>query len=90
MTESLKQEIKALIIESLDLEDVEASDINDSAALFGDDDDGLNLDSIDALELGLAIKKKYDVKLDANSAETKRHFYSVNTLAEFVANNRGE
>ena len=66
MTENLKQEIKALIIESLDLEDVEVSDINDSAALFGDDDDGLNLDSIDALELGLAIKKKYDVKLDAN------------------------
>ena len=60
MTENLKQEIKALIIESLDLEDVEIADINDSAALFGDDDDGLNLDSIDALELGLAIKKKYD------------------------------
>lgn len=57
MTENLKQEIKALIIESLDLEDVEIADINDSAALFGDDDDGLNLDSIDALELGLAIKK---------------------------------
>ena len=56
---NLKQEIKALIIESLDLEDVEIADINDSAALFGDDDDGLNLDSIDALELGLAIKKKY-------------------------------
>jgi len=78
-----------LIIESLDLEDVEVSDINDSAALFGDDDDGLNLDSIDALELGLAIKKKFDVKLDANSEETKKHFYSVDTLADFVAENRG-
>ncbi len=89
MTDSLKTEIKHLIIESLDLEDVEVSDINDSAALFGDDDDGLNLDSIDALELGLAIKKKFDVKLDANSEETKKHFYSVDTLADFVAENRG-
>ena len=89
MTDSLKTEIKQLIIESLDLEDVEVSDINDSAALFGDDDDGLNLDSIDALELGLAIKKQFDVKLDTNSAETKKHFYSVDTLADFVAANRG-
>lgn len=88
MTDSLKTEIKHLIIESLDLEDVEVADINDSAALFGDDDEGLNLDSIDALELGLAVKKRFDVKLDANSVETKKHFYSVDTLAEFVANNR--
>ena len=89
MTDSLKTEIKQLIIDSLDLEDVAITDINDSAALFGDDDDGLNLDSIDALELGLAIKKQFDVKLDANSAETKKHFYSVDTLADFVAANRG-
>lgn len=89
MTDSLKTKIKHLIIESLDLEDVEVADINESAALFGDDDEGLNLDSIDALELGLAVKKRFDVKLDANSAETKKHFYSVDTLAEFVANNRG-
>lgn len=88
MTDSLKTEIKHLIIESLDLEDVEVADINESAALFGEDDDGLNLDSIDALELGLAVKKRFDVKLDANSAETKKHFYSVDTLAEFVASNR--
>ncbi|MGQ4277276.1 phosphopantetheine-binding protein [Pseudidiomarina sp. E22-M8] len=87
--ENLKQDIKQLIIESLDLEDVSPADIQADAPLFSDEDNGLGLDSIDALELGLAIKKKFDVKLDANSAETKAHFYSVNSLAEFIVNQRG-
>ncbi|KFZ30860.1 acyl carrier protein [Pseudidiomarina salinarum] len=84
---SLNQEIKALIIESLDLEDVSASDIDDSAPLFSEYDNGLGLDSIDALEFGLAVKKKFGVKLDANAAETKAHFYSVNSLADFILAN---
>ncbi|MFC0446143.1 phosphopantetheine-binding protein [Pseudidiomarina halophila] len=87
--EQLKQDIKQLIIESLDLEDVSPADIQDDAPLFSDEDDGLGLDSIDALELGLAIKKKFEVKLDANSAETKVHFYSVNSLANFIVSQRG-
>ncbi len=87
--ENIKLELKTLIIEALDLEDISVSDINDSAPLFSDENDGLDLDSIDALELGLAIKKKFDVKLDANSADTKKHFYSVNTLAEFIASQKG-
>ncbi|OZB05810.1 MAG: acyl carrier protein [Idiomarina sp. 34-48-12] len=86
--ENLKQEIKALIIESLDLEDVTPADINEAAPLFSEENDGLGLDSIDALELGLAIKKRFDIKLDANSAETKAHFYSVNSLADFFASQR--
>ncbi|WP_199609022.1 phosphopantetheine-binding protein [Flocculibacter collagenilyticus] len=81
----LKAELKQLIIETLDLEDVTAADIADDEALFID---GLGLDSIDALELGLAIKKAYDVKIDANSDETKKHFESVNTLAAFIENNK--
>lgn len=55
--EQLKQDIKELIIESLDLEDVSPADIHDDAPLFSDEDNGLGLDSIDALELGLAIKR---------------------------------
>ncbi len=77
----LKLELKQLIIATLDLEDIEVTDIQDDEALFID---GLGLDSIDALELGLAIKKTYNVKIDANSEETKQHFSSINALAEFV------
>jgi len=77
----LKEALKQLIIETLDLEDIESSDIKDDEALFID---GLGLDSIDALELGLAIKKVYNVKIDANSEETKQHFSSINALCEFV------
>ena len=80
--DALKKEIKELIISSLDLEDVSINDIADDAPLFID---GLGLDSIDALELGIAIKKAYQVKLDANSADNKKHFASVNNLAAFVA-----
>ncbi|WP_299008540.1 phosphopantetheine-binding protein [uncultured Shewanella sp.] len=77
----LHNEIKKLIIECLDLEDVSIEDIDSDAPLFGD---GLGLDSIDALELGLAIKKQFDIKIDANSEETKQHFYSVSNLASFI------
>jgi len=81
----LSVEVKQLIIDTLDLEDIEHADIEDDAALFVD---GLGLDSIDALELGVAIKKTYQVKIDNNSDDSKKHFYSVKTLCEFIADNR--
>ncbi|KPH62524.1 acyl carrier protein [Pseudoalteromonas porphyrae] len=81
----LSTEVKQLIIETLDLEDIEATDINDEEALFVD---GLGLDSIDALELGVAIKKAYDVKIDGNTDDSKKHFYSVKTLCDFIASTR--
>ena len=80
--EKLKQELKELIITSLDLEDITVADIKDDEPLFVE---GLGLDSIDALELGVAIKKQYQVKLDANSADNKKHFASIDALAAFVA-----
>ncbi|URQ92581.1 phosphopantetheine-binding protein [Pseudoalteromonas sp. SCSIO 43101] len=80
MTE-LKNKIKQLIISSLDLEDITVDDIENDQPLFVD---GLGLDSIDALELGLAIKKEFNVKIDANSEQTKAHFASVGALAEFI------
>ncbi|QLE87282.1 MULTISPECIES: phosphopantetheine-binding protein [Shewanella] len=82
---SLHNEIKQLIIDCLDLEDISIDDINTEEALFGE---GLGLDSIDALELGLAIKKQFDVKIEANSDATKAHFYSVASLASFIESQR--
>lgn len=79
--QDLEQELKELIIECLDLEDISPADIASDQPLFVD---GLGLDSIDALELGMNIQKKYQVKLDANSEETKKHFASVNALMAFI------
>ncbi|MDW5416433.1 phosphopantetheine-binding protein [Iodobacter sp. CM08] len=79
---ALEQEIKELIITALNLEDLSPDDIDSKAALFVD---GLGLDSIDALELGLALQKKYGVSLSADSTETRAHFASVQALAAFVS-----
>ncbi len=81
----LEQEIKELIISSLALEDMRPDDIDASTPLFVE---GLGLDSIDALELGLALQKRYGVSMSADSEETRKHFKSVNALAAFVAASR--
>ncbi len=81
MTE-LKQQLKQLIIDTLDLEDISVDDIDSAEPLFVD---GLGLDSIDALELGLALQKRYGIKLEADSEETRRHFASIDALADLVA-----
>ena len=81
----LEREIKLLIITTLSLEDVTAEDIDSTAPLFNE---GLGLDSIDALELGLALQKRYGLTLSVDSEETRRHFASVRTLGTFVAANR--
>jgi acyl carrier protein len=83
--QALEQEIKELIIASLNLEDVRPEDIVSEAPLFVE---GLGLDSIDALELGLALQKKYGVKMSADSAETRKHFASVSALAALVNSQR--
>ena len=72
----LKNDIKQLIIDALGLED-----IGDDQTLFGD---GLGLDSVDALELGLAIQKTYGIKIDADAKDTRNHFSNVASLAAFV------
>lgn len=79
--DSLKLEIKKLIIAALDLEDVSPQDIVDGDPLFGE---GLGLDSIDALELGVALKKKYNISFSAEDKENRKHFASVNALAAYV------
>jgi len=77
----LHNEIKQMIIESLDLEDIDVEDIIDDQPLFVE---GLGLDSIDALEIGLAIQKRYGIKLKSDSEDTREHFASVNTLVVLV------
>ena len=83
--EKLYTQIKELIIEALNLEDISADDIETEAPLFVD---GLGLDSIDALELGMAIKQKYGLTLSSDNEEMKKSFYSVKTLAEYINANR--
>lgn len=82
----LETELKELIIECLDLEDINPADIDSAAPLFID---GLGLDSIDALELGLHIQKKYNIKLDGSSEDTKKHFASVNALKALIETRQG-
>lgn len=77
----LHNEIKQLIIDALGLEDISISDIGDEQTLFGE---GLGLDSVDALELGLAIQKTYGIKIDADAKDTRDHFFNVTSLAAFV------
>lgn len=79
---ALKLEIKRLIIDALELEDTQPDDIEDDAPLFGDG--GLGLDSIDALELGIALRKKYQLQLEATDAGKREHFRSVSTLARLL------
>lgn len=83
--QTLEHEIKELIITSLALEDIAPDDIHTDAPLFVE---GLGLDSIDALELGLALQKRYGVSIAGDSAATRAHFASVAALARFVDTSR--
>ena len=79
--DEIKRQLKELIINALELEDIKPENIEDSAPLFGE---GLGLDSIDALELGVALRKKFGVKFSAENADNKRHFASVDALAAYI------
>ena len=81
----LVQNIKKIIITSLDLEDISADDIDENAPLFVD---GLGLDSIDALELGMALKKEYGLTFNVDKNANKKYFHSVSSLADFIIANK--
>ncbi len=81
----LTLEIKQLIIDALGLEDLGPDDIAADQPLFGE---CLGLDSVDALELGLAIQKRFGIKIDADAKDTRKHFASVDSLAAFVSASR--
>ena len=78
--EQLKENLKADIIEALNLEEVQPSDIGDDEPLFGD---GLGLDSIDALELIVLLEKNYGVKIE-NPEDGREIFQSINTIATYI------
>ena len=84
--DSLKLEIKRLLIEALDLEDMQPGDIDDDAPLF--ETEGVGLDSIDALEIGIVLREHYQLNIAANDEHTREHFRSINTLVALVASQR--
>lgn len=84
--EELEQEIRGLILASVDVEGLSEADLTADVPLFGE---GIGLDSIDALEIGAALRKKYQVKFKSSAEENRVFFRSIATLAEFIAQNTG-
>ena len=82
--DNLQDILKQQIINALNLEEIEISDIDNDAALFGE---GLGLDSIDALELIVLLERNYGIKIK-DPAVGKEIFKSVNVLADYVSKNR--
>jgi len=87
LVDELELDLKRLIVDALKLEDLRPQDIDSDEVLFGD---GLGLDSIDALELGVAIRKKYRIKIENITAEVKAHFRTVRSLALFISTQHGD
>lgn len=83
--QALEHELKELIVESLMLEDVKPAEIESSAPLFVE---GLGLDSIDALELAMAIERRFGVKFQPDDDRNRAIFSSVRSLAEYIAEAR--
>jgi len=79
--QKLYPELKMLIVEVLNLEDITPEEIKDDEALFVE---GLGLDSIDALELTVALEKKYNIKFE-DEKKARKAFQSVKSLANFIA-----
>lgn len=79
--EEVETKLKETVVSALDLEDLTPADIETDVPLFGE---GLGLDSIDALELGMAVKKAFGVSFSSNPADNKQIFRSVKTLADYV------
>jgi acyl carrier protein len=80
--EALEQELKQLIVECLMLDDVVATEIESGAPLFAS---GLGLDSIDALELAMAIERRFGVKFTPDDERNREIFANVKNLAAYVA-----
>ena len=82
---SQERELGELIVTALNLEDVQAGDIQPEAPLFRE---GLGLDSIDALEISLAIAQKYGVQLRSDDSDNKRIFASLRSLSQHIEQHR--
>ncbi|HEX3972862.1 MAG TPA: phosphopantetheine-binding protein [Stellaceae bacterium] len=84
--DDLELELKRLIVTTLELEDIRAEAIDSEEALFRD---GLGLDSIDGLELGMALRKNYGIKVEASKDELQEIFFSVRSIARYIERQRG-
>ena len=85
MANELIEELKQMLIEGLHLEEVAPDDIDPQAPLFGE---GLSLDSIDALEIGVMLDRKYGIKIVSDDDKNNQIFASLQSLANFVAEKR--
>jgi acyl carrier protein len=83
----LEEELKELLVSALMLDDVDPKSLESNKALFGD---GLGLDSIDALEFGAAISKKYQIKIESDDPRLREAFASISSLASFVSEERSK
>jgi acyl carrier protein len=81
VADKLELELKKLIVQALKLEDIAPEEIDSEEPLFGT---GLGLDSIDALELGMALRNVYNLKIESVTEDVKRHFMNVRSLAQFI------
>jgi acyl carrier protein len=81
LSDSLENELKQLIVTTLRLEDIRPQDIDSDQPLFNE---GLGLDSIDGLELGIAIAKTYKIELSHDREENKQYFANVRNLVLFI------
>lgn len=79
-----EHEVASMIIEALNLEDIEVSDIEPGEPLFRE---GLGLDSIDALELDLAISQRFGIKINSNETDVTQVFSSLRSLSRFIQEN---
>lgn len=84
----LRLEIKKLIIETLNITDVELNDVDDAAPLFGEEN-VMGLDSVDALEIVMALQEKYGVRIDDKN-QSRFILRSITTIAEFIAGEKAK
>jgi len=85
----LESQLATILVEALELEDVEAGEIGPEWLLFGlDSQNSLGLDSIDALEIALAIDQNFGVKLKADDENNKAIFASLRSLSQYISANR--
>jgi acyl carrier protein len=80
----LKQELKVKLIEALSLDDLEIADISDDEVLFGE---GLDLDSLDAVEIVVMLQRNYNIEIK-DASQAKKIFYSIDTLGRYTYENK--
>lgn len=82
-----QQALAVVILQALEIDDIEAAEIQPAAPLFGDEDEGLGLDSIDALEIALAVSQTYGVELQADDENNRQIFASLESLDRYIQAN---